>query len=88
MEDKSEIILYQPEETFKLEVRLENETVWLTQQQMAELFDVKENTITYHIKEIYHIGELEAIPTTRKIRVVRQEGTGKSIEILTFTTLI
>lgn len=77
MEDKSEIILYQPEETFKLEVRLENETVWLTQQQMAELFDVKENTITYHIKEIYHIGELEAIPTTRKIRVVRQEGNRK-----------
>ena len=36
MEDKSEIILYQPEETFKLEVRLESDTVWLKQQQMAE----------------------------------------------------
>ncbi len=38
MADNNEIILYQPDETIKLEVRLENETVWLTQQQMAELF--------------------------------------------------
>lgn len=72
--EQGEIILYQPDETVKLEVRMENETVWLTQAQMAELFDVKENTITYHIKEIYNIGELEVIPTTRKIRVVRKEG--------------
>lgn len=72
--EQGEIILYQPDETVKLEVRMENETVWLTQAQMAELFDVKENTITYHIKEIYNIGELEINPTTRKIRVVRKEG--------------
>ena len=72
--EQGEIILYQPDEAIKLEVRLEDETVWLTQAQMAELFDVKENTITYHIKEIYNIGELEVLPTTRKIRVVRKEG--------------
>ena len=66
--------MYQPEESIKLEVRLENETVWLTQAQMAELFDVKENTITYHIKEIYNTEELEIESTTRKIRVVRKEG--------------
>ena len=72
--EQGEIILYQPDETVKLEVRLEDETVWLTQAQMAELFDVKENTVTYHIKEIYNVGELEINPTTRKIRVVRQEG--------------
>lgn len=72
--EQGEIILYQPDEAIKLEVRLEDETVWLTQAQMAELFDVKENTVTYHIKEIYNVGELEINPTTRKIRVVRQEG--------------
>ena len=74
MEEKGEIILYQPDEAVKLEVRLEDETVWLSQGQMAELFDVKENTITYHIKEIYNVGELEVNSTTRKIRVVRKEG--------------
>lgn len=54
---------------------MENETVWLTQAQMAELFDVKENTITYHIKEIYKCNELDADSTARKIQVVRKEGT-------------
>lgn len=75
MENEGEIILYHLNEQVKLEVRLENETVWLTQAQMAELFDVKENTITYHIKEIYHTEELDTFSTTRKIRVVRKEGT-------------
>lgn len=51
MNNQGEIILYQPDETIKVEVRLEDETVWLTQAQMAELFDVKEHTINYHIKE-------------------------------------
>ena len=57
-----------------MEVRLEEESVWLTQAQMAELFGVKENTITYHIKEIYALEELLPNPTTRKIRGVRREG--------------
>ena len=74
MENQGEIILYQPDNEVKLEVRLEDETVWLTQAQMAELFAVKEHTITYHIKEIYQTEELEASATTRKIRVVRKEG--------------
>ena len=73
-EKTGEIVLYQPEGAVKLEVRVENETVWLTQAQMAELFGVKENTITYHIQEILNTDELGQIPTTRKIRVVRQEG--------------
>lgn len=72
--EQGEIILYQPDEAVKLEVRLEDETVWLTQAQMAELFDIKENTITYHIKEIYNTEELDIDSTTRKIRVVRKEG--------------
>ena len=74
MMEQGEIILYQPDEAVKLEVRLEDETVWLTQAQMAELFDIKENTITYHIKQIYNTEELDVDSTTRKIRVVRKEG--------------
>lgn len=73
-EEKGEIVLYQPEGEVRLEVRVENETVWLTQAQMAELFSVKENTITYHIQEIFESDELDCLSTTRKIRVVRKEG--------------
>lgn len=71
---QGEIILYQPEGLVKLEVRVENETVWLTQAQMAELFSVKEHTITYHIQDVLKSDELEQVSTTRKIRVVRKEG--------------
>ena len=73
-EEKGEIVLYQPKGEVRLEVRVENDTVWLTQAQMAELFSVKENTITYHIQEIFETDELDHISTTRKIRVVRKEG--------------
>ncbi|MCQ2347233.1 MAG: DNA-binding protein, partial [Paludibacteraceae bacterium] len=58
MNNQNEIVLYQPNELTKLEVRLVNDTVWLSQQQMAILFGVKENNITYHIKEIYKSNEL------------------------------
>ena len=74
MVKKNEIVLYQPNDQLSIEVKLENETVWLTQQQMAMLFDVKENNITYHIQGIYKTRELEPEATTQKIRVVRLEG--------------
>ncbi|MDE6273100.1 MAG: virulence RhuM family protein [Muribaculaceae bacterium] len=54
----NEIILYQPDSTVKLEVRLENETVWLTQQQMSELFDRDRTVITRHINNIFKENEL------------------------------
>ena len=69
-----EIVMYQPDEALHLEVRVEDETVWLTQAQMSDLFSVKEHTVTYHIKEIYKSEELEKKGTARKIRVVRKEG--------------
>ena len=72
--NKGEIVMYQLNDVVELDVRLEDETVWLTQQQMSELFSVKENTVTYHIKEIYKTEELEIEGTARKIRVVRKEG--------------
>lgn len=56
--EQGEIILYQPDEAVKLEVRLENETVWLTQAQIAELFGVKQPAISKHLKNIFDSGEL------------------------------
>lgn len=56
--NKGEIVMYQPDETIRLEVRVENETVWLTQQQMAELFQTTRNNITLHIGNIFKEGEL------------------------------
>ena len=70
----NEIVLYKPNEQFQLEVQVADETVWLSQQQMAQLFGVAENNITYHIRGIYKTQELEPAATAQKIRVVRQEG--------------
>ena len=53
--EKGEIILYQPNETIRLEVRLEEESVWLTQAQMAELFQTTPQNITIHIRSIVSI---------------------------------
>ena len=59
--DKNEIIVYQPEgREFHIEVRVENETVWLTQAQMAELFNSTRNNVTLHIKNIFQENELDA----------------------------
>ena len=55
-------------------VFLENETIWLTQKSIGELFGVESHTITYHLKEIYKTQELEESSTTRKIRAIQKEG--------------
>ncbi len=55
---ENEIVLYQPDATIRLEVRLENETIWLTQQQIADLFGVKQPAISKHLKNIFESGEL------------------------------
>ena len=58
--EQGEIILYQPDETIRLEVRLEGETVWLTQVQMAELFGRERSVIAKHIGNCFREGELQA----------------------------
>lgn len=58
----------------EVEVYMMDENMWMSQQIMSSLFGVEENTITYHIQEVFKSGELEESPTTRKIRVVRSEG--------------
>ena len=55
----NEIVLYQPNEQMSLEVKLENETVWLTQQQIADLFGVKRPAVTKHLGNIFREGELD-----------------------------
>ncbi len=71
----SNILIYQnPDGNIKIDVRLQEETVWLTQDQMATLFDKARNTITEHIQNVYEEGELEQNRTSRKFRQVRTEG--------------
>ncbi|MBI5217404.1 MAG: hypothetical protein HY958_00540 [Bacteroidia bacterium] len=75
LQPKQNFILYTTANgDVKFEVFIQDETLWLTQKMMAELFGVKEHTITYHLKEIFESGELMEQATTRKIRVVRNEG--------------
>lgn len=74
MENQGEIILYQPEDSVRLEVKLEDETVWLTQAQMAELFQTTPQNVTIHIKSIYREEELEEEGTCKDHLQVRQEG--------------
>lgn len=73
---ESEIIFYTtPSGDVKIDIRFEDETFWLTQKKLAELFDVEVNTINYHLKEIFKSGELDEAVTVRKIRIVQTEGT-------------
>ena len=74
MENHGEIILYQPDETVKLEVRLEEETVWLTQAQMVELFNSTKQNISLHINNIFKEGELEQKATVKEYLTVQKEG--------------
>ena len=75
LENQGNIIIYQTESgKNKIEVRLENETVWLTQQQIAELFATARTSIVEHIKHIYAEDELAAEATCRDFRQVRTEG--------------
>ena len=69
-----EIILYQPDDNVRLEVRLNDETVWLTQAQMAELFGTGRQAITKHLKNIYEIGELERTSTSSILELLQPEG--------------
>lgn len=74
-EPSSEIILYQTEDgRNRVEVRLENETVWLTQPLMAELFQTTQQNVSLHIRNIYEEGELAPEATHKEFLSVRHEG--------------
>lgn len=70
-----EILIYQTDDgQTNIEVKIEDDTVWLTQQQMSELFQTSRTNVVEHIKHIYEEGELDEISTCRKFRQVRKEG--------------
>ena len=77
MENRGEIILYQPDNEIKLEVRLEEETVWLTQEQIAILFGTKRPAITKHLNNIYNSGELEKESTCSILEHMGNDGKQK-----------
>lgn len=72
-----EIVMYQPDETIRLEVRMDEDTVWLTQAQMAELFATGRQAITKHLQNIYESSELSKEATSSILELVRQEGNRK-----------
>ena len=85
---QSEFILYKsPDGQIKVDVYFQDETIWLTQKRMAELFEVGVNTINYHLKEIYKCNELQEVATIRKIRIVQKEGNREVVRNVDFYNL-
>ena len=72
--NKGEIVMYQPDETIRLEVRVEDETVWLSQAQMADLFGTKRPAITKHLNNIYKCGELKENSTCSILEHMGNDG--------------
>lgn len=87
-DDKGQIIIYQTEDgNTNIDVLLEGDTVWLTQQQMAELFQTSRSNVVEHIKHIYEEGELDEDATCRKFRQVRKEGNRNVSRLMPFYNL-
>lgn len=75
MEDNNQVIIYQSEDgETRIDVKFTGETVWLSQQQMADLYQSSRSNVVEHIKHIYEDGELDEESTCRNFRQVRQEG--------------
>ncbi len=87
-EINSNFVLYTGVEgKVNIEVVLQDETVWLTQKNLGQLFGVESHTINYHLKEIFKRGELMEEATTRKIRAVQKEGERQVTRELDFYNL-
>ena len=84
---RGEIVLYQPDETIRMEVRLAEETVWLTQTQIIDLFKSSKANISEHITNIYEQGELVYGATVRNFRTVQKEGNRTVTRTLTYYNL-
>ena len=84
----TEIVIYQSEDgQTKVDVRFEDETVWLSQKQLVELFQSSKANISEHIKSIYDEGELDEASTVRKIRTVQNEGSREVTRNITYYNL-
>ena len=84
---ENQIVVYQPDETIRLDVRLENETVWLTQAKLGVLFGVDRTVVNRHIHNIYKTGELVETATCAKIAQVQNEGRRSITRIVPFYSL-
>jgi len=83
-----EIILYQPDDTVKVEVRIENETVWLTQAQMVILFDRDQSVISKHIRNIFKEGELDKMSVYAKFAYTATDGKVYQVEYYNLDVII
>ena len=81
------IIYTDQNENVNLKVFIKDETIWATQKQMAELFGVDSDTISYHLKNIYKTNELQKEATTEKISVVQKEGNREVKRTVSFYNL-
>ena len=81
-EPKNEIVIYQPNETMRLEVLLRDESIWLSQQMIADLFGVQKAAISKHLKNVYASGELKENTTVSKMETVRDEGGRKVVRTI------
>ena len=84
---KDEIVLYRQDETIQLEVHLQDETVWLTLNQMAQLFDRDKSVISRHIRDVYKENELQREATVAKNATVQIEGNRKIIRQIKYYNL-
>ncbi len=82
------VVLYQPNEDIKIDVRVENETVWLTQEQMCVLFGVNRNTISHHISNIFKEKELEKISVCQYFRHTASDGKTYTVTIYNLDVII
>ena len=88
MDNYGEFLIYQSEDgLINIEVKIQDETVWLTQQQMADLFQTSRTNIVEHIKHIYEERELDENSTCRKFRQVRKEGNREVLRELPYYNL-
>ena len=82
IENKGDIVIYKTQDGLtKINVKFEDETVWLTQAQLVELYQTSKSNISEHIKHIFEEGELSQESTVRNFRTVQTEGNTKFIEI-------
>jgi hypothetical protein len=87
--NKGEIIIYQPDDqSMRIEVRIEEETVWLTQMQMAELFQTTRNNVTLHISNIFKERELEQIAVCKDSLLTAQDGKNYKTKLYNLDVII
>ncbi len=84
---RNEIVVYQPDETLRLETRYADESIWLPQLQIAKLFGVQKAAISKHLKNIYVTGELERAATVSKMETVQTEGGRTVVRVQEFFNL-